>query len=512
MKFESLEMTNFMRYEGVNRLEFSCDPERNVTVVLGDNTVGKTTIAQAFRWGLYGVLMQGAGRERGDIQLLNNDVAGRLSEDSKAPVSVEIVFVSDENRYRLKRSITYTHKEGAYGLREVSQNLELYYGSINNPNQTIQVERNKIDNTINEIMPMRLSSYFLFDGENWNDIKVEGIQADIKSSVHVLTGLSSIKNAMNHLKDMGSQSVISRFKSNITGNGSLYDNLVEEVKRDETAVERLKEQKKTNGIELARYQSELEKEENRYLEVASVEAKQKAYRNLKIALKSREDRIKTANRSLVDQFSEKAYMILAKPLIQKSLAVLIQANVEKRDIPHMRQATIDYLIERKKCICGTPLCEGSAELEMLLKQRDFLPPADLGSVLGEFEKEAKRWTARVDEYFDDLYDLTKDLDFAVDEYRESKAQIEKEESQLDLNVDVRSIKEDIAALKTKINRLLSEDGSIENQIENRKKHIESLHREMESCEAKTQENAKWKKRIQIAEELYQGHKASYDKK
>lgn len=57
MKFESITMENFMRYKGRNHIEFSCDDVKNVTVVLGDNTVGKTTIAQAFRWGLYGALM-----------------------------------------------------------------------------------------------------------------------------------------------------------------------------------------------------------------------------------------------------------------------------------------------------------------------------------------------------------------------------------------------------------------------------------------------------------------------
>ena len=44
MKFVRLRMLNFMRYKGENSLEFSCDKEKNVTVVLGDNTIGKTTL------------------------------------------------------------------------------------------------------------------------------------------------------------------------------------------------------------------------------------------------------------------------------------------------------------------------------------------------------------------------------------------------------------------------------------------------------------------------------------
>ena len=50
-------MLNFMRYKGENEIEFSRDDKKNVTVVLGDNTVGKTTIAQAFRWALYGEII-----------------------------------------------------------------------------------------------------------------------------------------------------------------------------------------------------------------------------------------------------------------------------------------------------------------------------------------------------------------------------------------------------------------------------------------------------------------------
>lgn len=35
MKFEKIVLKNFMRYKGVNTIEFSCDPNKNVTVVLG---------------------------------------------------------------------------------------------------------------------------------------------------------------------------------------------------------------------------------------------------------------------------------------------------------------------------------------------------------------------------------------------------------------------------------------------------------------------------------------------
>ena len=59
-----------MRYKGQYKIEFSCDAEKNVTVVMGDNTFGKTTLAQAFRWGLYGEIIDTRYGKSKDIILL----------------------------------------------------------------------------------------------------------------------------------------------------------------------------------------------------------------------------------------------------------------------------------------------------------------------------------------------------------------------------------------------------------------------------------------------------------
>ena len=91
MRFKSLEMSNFMRYKGNNRIEFSCDDKKNVTIILGDNTAGKTTIAQAFRWCLYGALLTERGKKQEDYQLLNNDILAKMDANSRASVFIEII-------------------------------------------------------------------------------------------------------------------------------------------------------------------------------------------------------------------------------------------------------------------------------------------------------------------------------------------------------------------------------------------------------------------------------------
>ena len=54
MILNKLEMCNFRQYIGTQEIEFSTDPEKNVTLLIGVNTSGKTTILRAFEWCLYG--------------------------------------------------------------------------------------------------------------------------------------------------------------------------------------------------------------------------------------------------------------------------------------------------------------------------------------------------------------------------------------------------------------------------------------------------------------------------
>ena len=52
MIIKSITLNNFRQFKGKQKLAFSSDSSKNVTVLLGDNTFGKTTILQAFNLSL----------------------------------------------------------------------------------------------------------------------------------------------------------------------------------------------------------------------------------------------------------------------------------------------------------------------------------------------------------------------------------------------------------------------------------------------------------------------------
>ena len=121
MKIKSIKLHNFMRYKGDNKLIFSTDEEKNVTVVLGDNTFGKTTLAQAFRWALYERLNDTSYTKIRDVVLLNNEVAAEMSVSQVREVFVEIVIENDAEEVEFVRKAFFNRKNGNHDDISVKQ-------------------------------------------------------------------------------------------------------------------------------------------------------------------------------------------------------------------------------------------------------------------------------------------------------------------------------------------------------------------------------------------------------
>ena len=170
MKFKKIIMTNFMRYKGKNELVFSCDNDKNVTIILGDNTFGKTTIAQAFRWGLYGkVKKTNYIKNIDDIVLLNNEVISLMDKGDIQKVQVEIVVEDGPNTYTFIRSQEFRKvRDDNEDLTAAPFNKIPELSMIKNGSDIISNMGNKnknykvgcVQNTINTMFPEKLSDSF----------------------------------------------------------------------------------------------------------------------------------------------------------------------------------------------------------------------------------------------------------------------------------------------------------------------------------------------------------------
>lgn len=511
MKFKSLYLFNFMRYKGENRLDFSCEKNRPVTVVLGDNTSGKTTLSQAFRFALYGRIQVEQGKREKDYCLLNNDVIAGMDANAQAKVEVRLEFIQGETIYRIARSILYRRKYPDITVAELGRKQKLEIMENDVPIQSFSEKEADIQAKIEELLPYYLSSYFLFDGEKWSDPVSNGLKKDIKESVHKFTGLNSLKNAMYHLKEMGPNSTIKYFENKISG-GGIYDNIRAQKNIEESRLRKKQEELENAKIREGNAQKKWEEAEHFLEENRTTEETQKRYRLLVANERDSKERAVSDYQSLISRFSEQGMYLAAEPLMHKCLEMMKSANMQRRDIPHMRQGTIDYIVKSGRCICGTSLREDSTAYHTIMEYRNYLPPADIGSLLGEFERTANRWKKVAEAASENIKESAKNTVKSQKKYIENQNERIQLEQMMEATIDFKEKREELKQYQAEKRNAALDIGRIESEIRQISERIQRLEADMQQVEAKNQANALCRARADIARELYEEISQSYQKK
>ena len=409
MIIHKLEMYNFRQFIGQQEVAFSTDPEKNVTVLIGVNTSGKTTIIRAFEWCLY------AKNGFEDHVLLNSEVRENMNVGDTQEVWVAVTFShadsNGEKVYTLKRKYTYlcnerTNAEGKLyvGLnKKPEEDLSLTYLQADGQTKT-PIRRENISESIDRVLPQDLSDYFFFGGE-----RISGIanRTDLSKAVRGLMRLDVLENAREHIKE-----ALKKFSSNIDTSG---DSKAQAAKASlETAKKKWKqyiEVRDNAQAEMEHYMKQ-ENEYNVQLSKSNVEQvkKAKAERDrITKAISNEETRLENAIKAYVDLFNKRPYAFFGMPAIKKSLEVLQDINDQVECVPGMNQDSIDYLIHRGRCICGTHLDPGSKAYELVMQERRKLPPETIGAVVLNYKNKAEGYLSGSESFFPDLEEKYKEI-------------------------------------------------------------------------------------------------------
>ena len=100
MLLKSIKLENFRQFVN-EHIDFSIDPNQNVTLIIGENGTGKTTFAQAFFWCLYGET------SFTDKIILNRTVSEKMMPDQKATVKVVLKLLHGSADYEITRTQEY---------------------------------------------------------------------------------------------------------------------------------------------------------------------------------------------------------------------------------------------------------------------------------------------------------------------------------------------------------------------------------------------------------------------
>jgi hypothetical protein len=409
MIINKLEMYNFRQYIGLQSVEFSTDPEKNVTVLIGINTSGKTTIVRAFEWCLYG--------KNGfdDRILINSDVRSNMNVGDVQDTWVSVTFTHDNKVYTLKRMFRYVCSERKLSdnpsdievvlSKNPEEKLTLEY--LQNDGQTkTSIDRSNITESMDRVLPRDLSDYFFFGGE-----RISGIanRTDLSKAVRGLMRLDVLENAREHLGK-----VLKSFQASIDTSGDVNAQKAKDALETFKSQLSVFEEDKNNADQQMQYWNGKEKEYSAELAKSNIDQvkKAKAERDrIERTLVSERKKLDNAFQAAVDSFNNRPYVFFGMPAIKRTFDLLERVKDSTESVPNMDQDSIDYLLKRGYCLCGTHLDPGSVPYLKMMEERKKLPPEHIGSVVTNYKTKAEGYLAGNETFLNVLEERYKEVRF-----------------------------------------------------------------------------------------------------
>lgn len=506
MKFKRIKINNFMRYKGSHEIEFSCDDEKNVTVVMGENTFGKTTLAQAFRWGLYGEIIDTKYGKQKNAMLLNKDVLAGLTNVDDAEVSVELEVVDEDITYIFRRDARYARKFPSMSEKRIEEKLwlrtknkdERWSDWIDNSSSK-NSENGIVEEKIKLLFPKDLSAYFFFDGEKWSDERKSN--NELKKSISTLMGITPLVKMKDHLFNEKSKCLVKQLKKRISGNSNKFDELNKSIDTQEELIERWEKEKEQLEKEYEEYREKVNKAQEILDSNKRIEEYQEKNNNLIKSIEKSKNTIKSDYADIVREFSKSGYKYFAMSMLDEINNILEDSiNNEVDTIPDITTDTIEYLIRKKKCICGNDI--NDREIEYLNKLRDNITGNISAVKIRQFENKMDMWKTDIRDFTETIIEKANDIEglqYDLEKEEEEKRDIEEK---IDNKINFRDERKRMNANAKRRDNVLSEISKREGNIESAKKKLKGLEEEKRKESANTLENRRIQRMIDYAEALY----------
>ncbi len=336
MKITSVQVKNIRQFVGSHEIEFSTSDKKNVTLVHGPNTSGKTTLLNAIKWCLYGTFLRGfADPER----LVSKQTPG-------AEYGVTIRFSHAGKNYLVSR-----HGKNLPSNAVLTVLVEQTAGR--------QVPHPEPQLLINQILPESLSPFFFFAGEMISDGR--GAFKSNQTTAEAIRAVLGFTVAETAIADLG---YIQKKKnselaalSKGTDLGDVSAALVEKTETLELVQKQLVEAR--GAFRIFEQRKQEISDELRGLESSS--ALQHKRDRAETQRRGAEDQLRKARRAWRENIASHGHTAFWTPIASEARRYIDDA-ITKRRIPSPYDKTfVSDLLNDKLCVCGRELIPGTKE-------------------------------------------------------------------------------------------------------------------------------------------------------
>ena len=378
MRLISLELTNFRQYLNA-KIDFSVDPNKNVTLITGEMGAGKSTLEQAFRYVLYGI------SEFGNTELINNKLKNNAQIKDIITAQVRLTFEFKGAHYILTRSQPYM-KLSSTSL--VLQGAKLTLVEIRNGNVIPHKDEFALK-IATQMIPKQLSDYFFIDGEKIEKMSKNmadsSKQDDFARVVKSILGLNYLAKTIDHLKGVERQynREIDKFGGEKVVQLSIkIDKINANIGAINAGIADLEHQK-------TRYLSEIKQLDEKIQSIPDAEKLQKEFNNRAQLISEKKENLELAKNSFFATNNINFIFYLGSPLIKNAIDMLRAKGDIDFGIPNLHSKTIEHLLNAETCLCGLKLDENPSAKARLEYLKTIVPPHSTGLAISTYIKDAK---------------------------------------------------------------------------------------------------------------------------
>lgn len=393
MKIKSLTLHNFRQFKDLT-LDFSTDNNKNVTVILAENSIGKTTLTQSIKWCLY-------GEEETDLENKSNMLNQSVKDNSmkeKELYWVEVNIVEENTVYNIRREKeVFTRNNRSASEDKVTMEYQNNLGEtiiLNSLNSTENLK--KINRMINKILTREMSQYFIFDGERINNLGSNNNKSkkDIQKAISAINGLPILENSIRSLqkveKILRNEVIKSINDKDLTSLDRKRNNLENECKDFSERINEI-------TIEIERKEQRVNELDSELGQFDQIKSKIEERKKLEIKMKKSSNAIESKQKNVLNSMGNYLIKSMALLVQEKFKDLTFNEEYEAKSIPNMQADAIDKIIERGVCICGEKITE--SHLQHLLEQKNYQPPISNAVLIETFKSETKSFISGMNENY-----------------------------------------------------------------------------------------------------------------
>lgn len=458
MKLTYLKIKNFRSFYGESEIEFTIDKNKNITLIHGENGVGKTTILNAILWCLYEQVTPNFRRPK---ELINKFA---LKQGGKS-AWIEVRFINENKEYVAKRSVDISSAKTKFKIHEKQ---EFNYQEVPNARAFI-----------NSIVPSDMAEYFFFHGEGIQNINAKKSGKDVRKAIRDILGFSLAETAISDLN-----ALIKKVSSEVATLTNVSHAQKKRSREIESHYEVLDEARdrlnalKAEEVNLRKDESEFS-DKLKSTSIEDVNRLQKEIEELerrKFALGSQLKSHKIEKTGLISKYG---WVVFGYDLYTSAIDFIDESSLKgKVPSPYDEQLVSD-LLEEETCICGRDLKPGTEAYFSVQSLIEKASNADMRNKLMKARSMGSMMESEHTHFYSEytkLSDAMSQLDAEIRDCLITLEEKEKERGLID-EEEIKILHNSLMKCRDRIQANLRDQGRQDARIESSKTEIDRLEGE-----------------------------------